>query len=71
MVTATPSAPAPLPESAFHGDEALGIVARLRGLDVEQDGNVIVVRPAGPHAAARDQARAQPEFAAMRAISDP
>jgi hypothetical protein len=52
-------------------DQALDIVARLRGLDVEQDGNVIVIRPAGPHANARDQAPPQPEFAAARAISDP
>jgi hypothetical protein len=52
-------------------DQALDIVARLRGLDVEQDGNVIVVRPAGPQPDARDQAPPQPEFAAARAISDP
>ncbi|MDB5212641.1 MAG: pilQ [Myxococcaceae bacterium] len=52
-------------------DEALELIARLRGLDLERDGNVIMVRPKGAHASDDGHARAQSEFAAAPAISDP
>jgi hypothetical protein len=52
-------------------DQALDLVARLRGLDLERDGNVIMVRPRGAHAGDDGRARAQSEFAAAPAISDP